>query len=146
MDPIESMLESKGRALHVTSPVASVLEAVHTMSRARVGALLVMNAEHLVGIFSERDLMARVVLAGRSAEATRVSDVMTREVVCIRMDATPEDAMEVMTRRRVRHLPVTAGSKVVGLISIGDLVRWTIRNHERAIHSLEDYVCGRYPG
>jgi signal-transduction protein with cAMP-binding, CBS, and nucleotidyltransferase domain len=146
MDPIESILASKGRTLHVTSPAATVLEASRAMCTARVGALLVMDAEHMVGVFSERDLMTRVVLAGRPAETTRVGDVMTREVVCIRIEASPQDAMAVMTRRRVRHLPVTQASKVVGLISIGDLVRWTIRDNERAIHRLEDYVCGRYPG
>jgi CBS domain-containing protein len=146
MDPIESILDTKGRELHVTSPDATVLDAVETMCAAHVGALLVMEGDALVGVFSERDLMTRVVLARKSPEETKVGEVMTSDVAFISVDTTPGDVMRKMTHSRIRHLPVVHGARVVGLVSIGDLVRWTVRDREREIDRLEHYVAGRYPG
>jgi CBS domain-containing protein len=143
---LELILEEKGRGLHVTAPNTTVIEAVDTMCQARVGALLVMENDALIGIFSERDVMSRVVLVGRDPNRTFVGDVMTPEVVCVEVDVPPEEAMAIITSRRMRHLPVVEGRRVIGVVSIGDLVRWTIRDRERSIEQLCDYVGGRYPG
>jgi CBS domain-containing protein len=146
MGPLELILEIKGRKLHLITPEATVLDAVDAMSRAHVGALLVMEDQALLGIFSERDLMTRVVLARRDPSLTRVGEVMTRDVHCIPPDLSPRAAMALVTDRRVRHLPVVEGGRVVGIVSIGDLVRWTIRDREHEIQQLNEYVAGRYPG
>jgi CBS domain-containing protein len=146
MHPFDSILNVKGRDLHVIGPHATVLQAVETMCRERVGALLVMNDSSLVGIFSERDLMTRVVLSRRDPSVTRVGNVMTTRVFCVPVDLPPLEAMELVTNHRVRHLPVVEGSRVVGVVSIGDLVRWSVRDKEHAIEQLQDYVTGRYPG
>jgi CBS domain-containing protein len=146
MQALDLILEEKGRELHVTAPEATVIEAVDLMCRARVGALLVMQSDMLVGIFSERDVMSRVVLVGLDPNRTCVGEVMTRNVVCVETDVSPDEAMAIITSRRLRHLPVVAGRRVVGVVSIGDLVRWAIRDREQSIEQLRDYVTGKYPG
>jgi CBS domain-containing protein len=146
MRPLELILEEKGRGLHVTRPEATVIEAVDLMCQARVGALLVMQRETLVGIFSERDVMSRVVLVGLDPKLTCVGDVMTRNVVCVETDISADEAMAIITSRRLRHLPVVEGRRVVGVVSIGDLVRWSISDREQSIEQLRDYVSGRSPG
>lgn len=143
---LDLILEEKGHGLHITAPEATVIEAVDMMCQARVGALLVMQSDTLVGIFSERDVMSRVVLMGLDPKRTCVSDVMTRDVVCVETDVSPDEAMAIITNRRLRHLPVVEGRRVVGVVSIGDLVRWAIRDREQSIEQLRDYVTGRYPG
>jgi CBS domain-containing protein len=146
MEPIEAILQTKGREVHVVTRDATVLDAVGTMCRAHVGAVLVMDGDQLAGIFSERDLMSRVVLAGKDPAKTPVSEVMTRDVKSIAPDVSAHEAMSLMTNRRVRHLPVAEGRRIVGLVSIGDLVRWTLHDREAEIANLQDYVSGRYPG
>jgi CBS domain-containing protein len=146
MNPIESILQLKGHHVYVVSPEETVLDAVEAMCMARVGSLVVMDEGGLVGIFAERDLMTRVVLARRDPATTRVAEVMTRDVVCIAPDVTPQQAMTIITERRVRHLPVLDGGGIVGLVSIGDLVRWGLSVKEREIGEMQDYVTGRYPG
>jgi CBS domain-containing protein len=146
MRPLELILEEKGHGLHVTGPEAAVIEAVDVMCQARVGALLVMQSDTLVGIFSERDVMSRVVLVGLDPKLTCVGDVMTRNVVCVETDVSTDEAMAIITSRRLRHLPVVEGRRVIGVVSIGDLVRWAIRDREQSIEQLRDYVIGRYPG
>jgi CBS domain-containing protein len=146
MDSLEGILQEKGKTLHRVRPDTAVLEAVKMMCAAHVGALLVMLDEDVIGMFSERDLMKRVVLAGRDPSRVRVGDVMTPRVVCARHDASPEEVMEVMTRARVRHLPVLRGRHVDGMVSMGDLVRWTIREREHSVEQLTEYVTGKYPG
>lgn len=147
MNPIESILQLKGHHVYVVSPDETVLDAVEAMCMARVGSLVVMDDGTLVGIFAERDLMTRVVLARRDPATTKVADVMTREVVCIAPDVSPQQAMTIITERRVRHLPVLDdGGGIVGLVSIGDLVRWSITVKDREIGEMQDYVTGRYPG
>jgi CBS domain-containing protein len=144
MDSIELILRDKGGAVHVTSPGATVRAAVESMCRAHIGALLVMNGDVIEGIFSERDLMNRVVLLGRDPATTLVAEVMTREVLYVKPSLSVADAMSLVTRRRVRHLPVKEGSRLVGMVSIGDLVRWRIRDFEREIDQLRNYFAG-YP-
>jgi CBS domain-containing protein len=146
MRSLDLILEEKGRDLHVIAPEATVIEAVNLMCEARVGALLVMQGNTLVGIFSERDVMSRVVLVGFDPKATCVGDVMTRDVVCVATDMSPDEAMAIITDRRMRHLPVVEGRRVVGVVSIGDLVHSAISAREQSIEQLCDYVNGRYPG
>jgi CBS domain-containing protein len=144
MDVIEAVLEAKGSRLHAVKPDASVLEAVETMCAARVGAVLVMDGGKLLGVFSERDLMTRVVLARLNPSRTIVKDVMTPKPVCIGLIATPRNAMGIMTSHRVRHLPVVYEGRVVGVISIGDIVRWSSRARQQEVEELRDYVAGGY--
>lgn len=146
MHTLRAVLETKSKTIYATTPVTTVLEAVDEMCRARVGALLVRDGETPVGILSERDLLTRIVLARRDPATTRVADIMTSDVVCIGCDESPEHAMAVMTERRCRHLPVVFDGRVIGIVSIGDLVRWASRNQEYEIRMLDEYLAGKYPG
>jgi|HubBroStandDraft_1064217.scaffolds.fasta_scaffold294444_2 CBS domain-containing protein len=146
MDFLEGILEEKGNVVRSVRPDVAVLEAVETMCASHVGALLVMLGAEVVGMFSERDLMKRVVLARRDPARVCVGDVMTSRVVCAEHDASPTEVMEVMTREHVRHLPVLRGRQVDGIVSMGDLVRWTMREREHAVAQLTEYVTGKYPG
>jgi len=146
MDTIAHILKEKGTGVHHASGDVTVLGAVEMMSAKRIGALMVCEEGHPIGIFSERDLMTRVILAGKDPATTRVYEVMSRDVVFVEPSTRAEEAMAVMTERRCRHLPVVSEGRVVGLISIGDLVRWVSRNQEFHIRQLEDYICGKYPG
>jgi CBS domain-containing protein len=147
METIEFVLESKGSTtVHVVVPETTVLEAVDTMCAAHVGALLVVRGDTLVGIFSERDLMNRVVLDQRDPASTHIGEVMTPGAVSVTLDTSAHDAMSLMTSRRVRHLPVTDGRRIAGVVSMGDLVRWAVADRDRLISELQEYVTGRYPG
>ena len=146
METLRPIIETKGTAIYRASPDDTVLAAVDEMCRRHVGALLVMKNGTPVGIISERDLLTRVLLERRDPAATSVAEVMTSEVVCVQPDTSPNEAMRIMTERRCRHLPVVSGESVIGLLSIGDLVRWTSQSQEYEINMLHDYVEGRYPG
>jgi CBS domain-containing protein len=144
MDSIGNILRDKGSSVRTTTPDTTVQSAVEAMCKAHVGALVVIHGTSIVGIFSERDLMMRVVLTGRDPAGTQVGDVMTRGVLCVPPELPVRDAMAVITRRRVRHLPVVEETRLVGIISIGDLVRWRIRDCEQEIGHLREYFAG-YP-
>ncbi|MFO0758936.1 MAG: CBS domain-containing protein [Byssovorax sp.] len=146
MERIGEILEEKGRKVHITSPSATVFDAVLTMCEARVGALLVTVDGTPCGIISERDVLTRVLLDKRDASRTRVEEVMTRDVACIGPETMAREAMAIMTERRCRHLPVVLDGRVIGMISIGDLVRWASREQEFEVRMLTDYVRGTYPG
>jgi CBS domain-containing protein len=146
MDTVGHILKEKGHTVHTTTPADSVLQAVETMCGRKVGSLIVCDGGAPVGIITERDLMTDVVLARRDPAATRVEEVMARDVVCIEPSTSAEEAMAIMTEQRCRHLPVVDGEKIVGLISIGDLVRWVSRHHEFEVRMLRDYIHGKYPG
>ncbi|NWF99724.1 MAG: CBS domain-containing protein [Thermoanaerobaculaceae bacterium] len=147
MDTIATVLEEKGsRHVITVSPNHTVREAVKVMCEARVGAVLVCEERSPCGILSERDLMVRVILAGRNPDTTPVREVMTAEVACIRPDASVDEAMAIMTDRRCRHLPVVQEGELVGLVSIGDLVRHESQGQKFVIRMLTDYVTGKYPG
>jgi CBS domain-containing protein len=105
-----------------------------------------MEGKALLGIFSERDLMTRVLLSRRDPATTRVKDVMTHRAICVGVGAAPREAMVLMTNRRVRHLPVVRDSRIVGIVSIGDMVRWSLQHREREVEELRGYVVGQYPG
>jgi CBS domain-containing protein len=147
MSALRTILDGKpDQTVHYVGPDATVHEAVSTMCKKRIGALLVEENGAPIGIISERDIMQRLVLERRDPASTRVADIMTRDVLCIDPDHEPEQVMAIMTERRVRHIPVVEGRTVVGLVSIGDLVRWVSRNQDFEIRALRDYVCGVYPG
>ncbi len=139
MTSIRQILAAKPDVYSI-APGSTVFDALRLMERKNVGALLVMEGEHLVGIVSERDYARKVVLHGRSSRDTPVREVMTEEVFVITPDATADECMVHMTERRIRHLPVVEGGRVVGVISIGDAVRAVISDLHFSIHQLESYI------
>ena len=143
---LRTLLENKPGAVLSASPEMTVAAAVAVLNARNVGALLVMNGAELVGVFTERDVLRRVVGEHRDPDTTRVGDVMTRDLVVMRPSSTVQDAMTVVSERRFRHLPIVEEGKVVGVISAGDLNHWLIRNREVDISELVDYIKGTYPG
>ena len=145
-EPVRSILRKKGPALWSISPEGTVYEAIQLMSEKHIGCLLVLSGGHLTGIVTERDYARKVVLMGRASQQTRVRDIMTKPVLFVRESDTMDDAMRLMTSRRLRHLPVLHGDDVVGVISIGDLVSWMIDTQNQTIEHLRGYINGSYPG
>ncbi|MGB6942566.1 MAG: CBS domain-containing protein [Bryobacteraceae bacterium] len=145
LDTLDSVLRFKGRQVWSIAPAATVYEAIARMSEKGVGALLVLSEGRLAGIISERDYARKVILKDRSSKETRVSEIMTGRVITASPWNTVEECMRSMTEHRIRHLPVLDGEKVIGIISIGDLVNWTITAHEETIGHLQDYIEGKYP-
>lgn len=136
LNQLNDILDRKGRDLHFISPQASVLDAVQKMKDMGMGALLITEQDRLVGIFTERDLMVRVVAAGLDPGATPVAQVMTADPQCVSPFITVENAMHVITEKRFRHLPVVEGDRLVGLISIGDLARWMVGSQKAQLEEL----------
>jgi CBS domain-containing protein len=139
-----SLLDRKGREIYAIAPQATVYDAIAAMSEKGVGALLVMDGSRLVGIVSERDYTRKVILQGRASKETRVEEIMTREVVVAPPEMMVEEAKRHMTKARIRHLPVVSGDTVVGVVSIGDLVKWMISAQEETISQLQHYIAGGY--
>lgn len=146
MDTIQRILDHKGATVHRVPPTATVHEAVEKMCEARVGAILICDAGVCRGIFTERDLMARVILNARDPMTTPVTEVMSSDVVVVEPETDLQEAMAIMTERRCRHLPVVRNGEVSGIVSIGDLVRWTSRDQQFHIRMLTNYITGQYPG
>jgi CBS domain-containing protein len=142
MTLLGQLLDHKGHEVHAVAAGASVIDAVRGMADNHVGALLVMEGSRLVGIVSERDYARKVVLQGRSSATTPVRDIMSAPVVTATPDDTVDHAMRLMTDRRIRHLPVLQGDKVVGMVSIGDLVRSIIDAQRSTIEALQSYIQG----
>jgi len=140
MMSVRQLLDRKGREVFSIAPAASVLEAIRMMAERHVGALLVMQGNTLSGILSERDYARKVILMGRSSADTPVRDIMTTPVLTVQPETTVEKCMQLMTERRVRHLPVTDGGRVIGMVSIGDLVKAVIAEQQQQIEQLESYI------
>jgi CBS domain-containing protein len=137
---VEQLLDQKPRAIYSVGPEEPVLAAIKKMAEHHIGALLVMSGDKLVGIVSERDYARKVVLLGRSSTETRVDAIMTARVVTVTAKQDAHDCMRLMTDMRIRHLPVVAQDRVIGVLSIGDLVRAVIEEQERTIADLESYI------
>jgi CBS domain-containing protein len=137
---VQQLLDQKPKGIFAVKPDEPVLAAIKKMAEHHVGALLVMTGDRLAGIVSERDYARKVVLLGRSSEDTRVDEIMTAKVVTVTPRQDAHDCMRLMTDKRIRHLPVLAGERVVGVLSIGDLVRAVIEEQERTIADLETYI------
>jgi signal-transduction protein with cAMP-binding, CBS, and nucleotidyltransferase domain len=142
MHTLRQILNDKGTELWHVSPDDLVIDAVRRMAERGVGALMVMDDGALVGMFSERDYARKVILAGLSSRETRVADIMTSPVITIQPSALAEEGLALMTRKRIRHLPVEEDGQIIGLISIGDLVNAVIGDQQALIEQLERYVTG----
>jgi len=144
MATVKDILLVKGPRVLSIGPEATALDAARLMNQHKVGALLVMDGDHIVGMFTERDILRRIVAEERPACTTRVDEVMTTEVVCCRLHTTIEEARGAMMNRRIRHLPVVDDAQaLLGLISIGDLNAYEAHHHEVTIHFLEEYIHGQ---
>jgi CBS domain-containing protein len=139
---VKQLLDSKGYDIWSIDPSASVYEAIEVMAEKSVGALVVLEGERPVGIISERDYARKVVLKERSSTGTKVSEIMTTSIVYARLEQTVEECLSKMTEERIRHLPIQEGEKLVGMLSIGDLVKATIAEQQLLIEQLEHYISG----
>jgi CBS domain-containing protein len=146
-DSVERILKAKGSHVYSVRPNATVYEALQKMAEHNIGALVVTNGdEEVVGVFSERDYARKVVLKDRSSREMTVDEIMSTSVVTVTPNTTVDECMYCMTANRCRHLPVVERNKIVGMVSIGDLVNWIMTAQDGMIHQLEDYICGKYPG
>jgi CBS domain-containing protein len=140
MITVRHLLDRKGRALFSIEAEDPVLEAIRMMADRHVGALVVMRGTELAGIVSERDYARKVVLLGRSSAETPVWQIMSSPVVTVSLESSVQDCMRIVTERRIRHLPVMDGGRVIGMISIGDLVKAVIEEQQQTIEQLESYI------
>jgi IMP dehydrogenase len=142
MTTVKQILDTKGYTVWSIHPHESVFAAIEQMAEKEVGALVVLADDALVGIISERDYARKVILKGRSSHETTVQDIMTPHVIYVRLDQSIEECMALVTERRIRHLPVLDNRRVVGIISIGDLVKTIIAEQQFMIEQLEHYISG----
>jgi len=140
MKTVKHLLDDKGRAVFAVAPGDSVYQAITLMAERGVGALVVLDGGTLAGIISERDYARKVILQGRHSDTTAVREIMTTKVICVAQERTVEECMALMTDRRIRHLPVLEGGAVIGVISIGDVVRAVISDQRFTIEQLERYI------
>lgn len=143
--PISALLERKASVVHAVAPTTTVAEAVAEMNRHCVGSVVVLNGGRLMGIFTERDVLQRVVGPGVDPRRARVADVMTTDVTTVDPSSSIEDAMALFTDRRCRHLPVVSEGRLVGIVSIGDATRWMVDTHRTECEHLKNYIAGGFP-
>jgi CBS domain-containing protein len=142
MKLVKHLLDSKGRHITSIAPDASVFDAIKTMADEAIGSLVVMKDQQLLGIITERDYARKVIVKGRASESTLVSEIMSTDVLTTTSAQTVNDCMQLMTERRIRHLPVVENDSVIGMISIGDLVQAIISDQKEEIEQLEHYISG----
>ncbi|MDD3249157.1 MAG: CBS domain-containing protein [Smithella sp.] len=144
MNYVRDILRTKDGKIQTISPKATVYEALEKMNEKEIGALVVMENNKVVGIFSERDYARKIILQGKTSKKTLVKEAMSSHLFSVTPDTTVEDAMVLMTGKHVRHLPVFEKSKFVGIISIGDVLKLVISNKDFLINQLSDYIAGKY--
>ena len=142
--PISAILERKGPAVHAVPSTYTIAQAVDEMNRHRIGSIVVLEGNRLAGIFTERDVLRRVVGASIDPTVIRVADVMTSQLITISPDTTIEETMNIFTEKRCRHLPVISSGNMVGLISIGDISRWIADAHRAEAEHLKNYISGGF--
>ncbi len=142
MKTVKQILDAKGYQLHSVLPTTSVYEALQKMAQEGIGALVVLEAGELAGIVSERDYARKVILKGRHSKDTPVSEIMTKNVICVGLETGVEASMSIMTDKRVRHLVIRDAERIAGLISIGDVVKAIIDQQKFTIEQLEHYISG----
>jgi CBS domain-containing protein len=145
-ETLSEILAGKGSNVYHVEPETTVTEAVALMNLKNIGALLVMSGDRVVGIFTERDALTRIIGAGRDPTQTHINDVMSTKLAVVHPSTTVEEAMLIVTEKRFRHLPVMDGDQLKGMVSIGDLTRWLVRVDESYIDNLLSYISGQYPG
>ena len=143
---VKYILHQKGTDIYSTSPNEMIYDAIKKMADLNIGALLVLDGGKLTGILSERDYRDKVILKGRQSKTTPVKDIMTSQVFCVNSDDDISICMKLMTVKRIRHLPVLNGDELMGVISIGDVVKSVIDKQKVEIDELRDYIAGGYPG
>jgi CBS domain-containing protein len=142
MDSIPQLLDAKGHGVWSVSPDDSVFDAIKKMADQKIGSLVVLEEDSIVGIITERHYTRNVILKGKSSLSTPVRDIMETRVICVNPEHTLEECMAVMTEKRIRHLPVVDQGRLVGLVSIGDLVKTIIKDQQFTIDQLTHYICG----
>jgi CBS domain-containing protein len=146
MNKLQTILKNKGETVHTIHPDSSVYEAVAKMVEHNIGALVVTQDDHVVGIITERDYLRNIAIKGRSSRTTPVRQIMTRKVIYIEPERTVEEALSIITEARIRHLPVMQGNTLKGIVSIGDCVKQVIHLQRVEISYLKDYISDSYPG
>jgi CBS domain-containing protein len=146
VDSLRLVLKQKGQDIWYVSPDACVYDAIEIMAEKYVGALLVVADGNLVGVVSERDYARKVILQGKSSKQTQVKEIMTTPAIFVTPEHTVEDSMRIMTDKHIRHLPVVEDGKILGVVSIGDLVKWMISAQQQTISQLHNYITSSYPG
>jgi len=143
--PLSEILKKKGSQIHQVAPSNTVREAVRVMNEMTIGSLMVVEGEQAVGIFTERDVLTRIIDAGRDPETTVIAEVMTKNPQCVEDSVTIQQAMSIMRERHFRHLPITgANGTVCGMLSIGDLIAWLAEDKEHEVEQLVSYIAGSY--
>jgi CBS domain-containing protein len=146
IDTVRLILKQKGQNVWSVPPEACVYEAIEIMADKHAGALLVISEGNLVGVVSERDYARKVILQGKSSKQTQVKEIMTSPAIFVTPEQTIEDSMRIMTEKHIRHLPVVENGKILGVVSIGDLVKWMLSAQQHTISQLHNYINSQYPG